>query len=181
MGDPLVHQLRQCCLRGMGECPGCGFFIAPHLIITCGHVVGPDTPIGSEILLHQWGDATITHLSSTLIALFPTEDIAVLETPDPGPTFAPFSAEVSLGQRLTALGFPLKGSQPTFDQLTAIDFEIMQHGILHHAILYKLSLAPLGIVPNPGDAVLNMNQVQTLGYLPLLPPSQISARCGLRA
>jgi hypothetical protein len=61
------------------------------------------------------GDATITHLSSTLIALFPTEDIAVLETPDPGPTFAPFSAEVSLGQRLTALGFPLKGSQPTFD------------------------------------------------------------------
>jgi hypothetical protein len=115
MGDPLVHQLRQCCLRGMGECPGCGFFIAPHLIITCGHVVGPDTPIGSEILLHQWGDATITHLSSILIAIFPTEDIAVLETPDPGPTFAPFSAEVSLGQRLTALGFPLKGSQPTFD------------------------------------------------------------------
>jgi hypothetical protein len=38
-------------------------------------------PIGSEIPLHQWNDTTITPLSSTLTAIFPTEDIAVLETP----------------------------------------------------------------------------------------------------
>jgi tetratricopeptide (TPR) repeat protein len=119
MGDPLVHQLRQCCLRVMGNSPGCGFFIAPRLVITCAHVVGRDVPIGTEIPLRQWNDTTITPLSSTLTAIFPTEDIAVLETQDPGPTFAPFSAEVKLGQQLTALGFPLKGNQPTFDQLTA--------------------------------------------------------------
>jgi hypothetical protein len=49
MGDPLVHQLRQCCLRVMGNSPGCGFFIAPRLVITCAHVVGRDVPVGTEI------------------------------------------------------------------------------------------------------------------------------------
>jgi tetratricopeptide (TPR) repeat protein len=166
MGDPLVHQLRQCCLQVMGECPGCGFFIAPHLIITCAHVVGPDTPIGSEIPLHQWGDATITPLSSTLIALFPTEDIAVLETPNPGPTFAPFSAEVRLDQRLTALGFPLKGNQPTFDQITG-RYEAQTQfaqgdSILTAAIKFKKGQVEPGY---SGGPLLNLDTGRVIGVV----------------
>jgi V8-like Glu-specific endopeptidase len=45
---------------GDGQCPGCGFFIAPRLVITCAHVVGRDVPIGTEIPLRQWNDTTIT-------------------------------------------------------------------------------------------------------------------------
>jgi tetratricopeptide (TPR) repeat protein len=166
MGDPLVHQLRQCCLRVMGECPGCGFFIAPRLVITCAHVVGRDVPVGTEIPLRQWNDTTINTLSGTLTAIFPAEDIAVLETPNPGPTFAPFSAEVRLDQRLTALGFPLKGNQPTFDQITG-RYEAQTQfaqgdAILKAAIKFKKGQVEPGY---SGGPLLNLDTGRVIGVV----------------
>ena len=49
--DPLLAHLRCCCLRVMGEKPGCGFFVTPQLLITCSHVVGPAVPVGATVEL----------------------------------------------------------------------------------------------------------------------------------
>lgn len=47
--------LRQCCLRVMGAKSGCGFFLAPQLLITCSHVLGHAVPIGSMVGLSTLG------------------------------------------------------------------------------------------------------------------------------
>jgi tetratricopeptide (TPR) repeat protein len=121
MGDPLVDYLRSCCLHILGQRPGCGFFIAPRLVVTCSHVVGRDVEIGAEVKLDQWKKGTIKPLDgATVLANFPEDDIAFIQTVESNLTFAPLSGHVRMGHKLTALGFPDGGNRQILDQFTAV-------------------------------------------------------------
>jgi hypothetical protein len=111
-------QLRQCCLRVLGQRPGCGFFIAPQLVVTCAHVVGRDLEQGTQVELQKWEHDT--PLTSKIAAIFPDDDIAFLQTDEPNSAYAPLSAEARSGHELTALGFPKQDQREAFDQFTAI-------------------------------------------------------------
>ncbi len=121
MGDPLVDYLRSCCLHVLGQRPGCGFFIAPRLVVTCSHVVGRDIEIGAEVKLEQWEHGTIKPLDgATLLGNFLEDDIAFIQTVEPNLTFAALSSDVCIGHELTALGFPDGGNRQVLDQFSVV-------------------------------------------------------------
>lgn len=121
MSDPLVEFLRTCCVHVLGRSPGCGFFIAPKLVVTCSHVVGRERKDGEEIRLEKWdqGGGFSPHATATILRNFPVEDIAFIQTSYPNHTYAPLSGEgARLGHQLTALGFPKEGEHYVFDQFS---------------------------------------------------------------
>jgi tetratricopeptide (TPR) repeat protein len=121
MGDPLVDYLRSCCLKVLGKSPGCGFFIAPRLVVTCSHVVGRDVEIGAGVKLEQWEQGTIKPLDGAIVlANFPEDDIAFIQTVESNSTFAPLSHDVRMGHDLTAFGFPDGGNRQVLDQFSAV-------------------------------------------------------------
>ena len=122
--EVLVDYLRSCCIRVIGEKSGCGFFIAPQLIVTCSHVVGRDVEKSSEVSLKRWPNSTgnLT-LHGAVVANFPQEDIAFISTSEPNQSFAALGKEVSRGHSLTAVGFPEYNDQIAFDQ-----FEVQYEG-----------------------------------------------------
>lgn len=124
MREVLVDYLRSCCVRVLGEKSGCGFFIAPQLIVTCSHVVGRDVEKASEVSLKRWSNSTddLT-LFGTVVANFPQEDIAFITTSEPNQSFAALGKEISRGHSLTAVGFPEYDGQIAFDQ-----FEVQYEG-----------------------------------------------------
>jgi hypothetical protein len=83
MDDPLVEYLRTCCVHVLGKSPGCGFFIAPNLIVTCSHVVGREVADGIEIMLRQWKQANGFYpaTAATVWRNFPADDIALSKHP----------------------------------------------------------------------------------------------------
>ncbi|MFM9104746.1 MAG: serine protease, partial [Cyanobium sp.] len=131
--DPLVAHLRRCCLRVMGEKPGCGFFVAPQLLITCSHVVGPATPVGATLELRAWGSGGVADaadrgegsrlpLQAEVLANEATDDIALLRLLNGGYPYVALDGEVRLGDQLVAIGFPQEGQRLELDQFTA-EFE----------------------------------------------------------
>ena len=121
MGDPLIDYLRSCCIQVLGEKPGCGFFIAPNLIVTCSHVVGREVENDTEIKYNRWNQESI---KAKILGNFPTLDIAFLETNEKSNYYAPLSEDAQIDDRLTGLGFPKQNELPEFDQFTA-QFESM--------------------------------------------------------
>ncbi|MCM1984453.1 trypsin-like peptidase domain-containing protein [Lyngbya confervoides] len=121
MGDPLVDYLRSCCVHVLGQRPGCGFFIAPQLIVTCSHVIGRDVLVGEPIALEQWDQGKTKSLEgATVLENFAQDDLALVQTVDANPYFAPISGEVRMNHELTALGFPDGGDRQLLDQFTAV-------------------------------------------------------------
>lgn len=130
--DPLVAHLRQCCLRVMGAKPGCGFFVAPQLLITCSHVVGPAVPVGAMVELSTWGtggaaagpdgDERGLPLQAEVLANDATDDLALLQVAAEGHPHVALDGEVRLADPLVAIGFPQEGQRLELDQFTA-EFE----------------------------------------------------------
>ena len=106
MREVLVDYLRSCCVRVLGEKSGCGFFIAPQLIVTCSHVVGRDVEKASEVSLKRWSSSTddLT-LFGTVVANFPQEDIAFITTSEPNQSFAALGKEISRRSFTDGSGF----------------------------------------------------------------------------
>lgn len=123
--DPLVAHLRRCCLRVIGEEMGCGFFVAPHLLVTCSHVLGRTVPVGSTVELRRWGcsddrENQAEQLHALVQANEASEDIALLRVEDgeEHPHVA-LSGDVTLDDPLLAIGFPQEGDRLELDQFTA--------------------------------------------------------------
>lgn len=118
--DLLSNYLRSCCVQVLGQKPGCGFFIAPQLVVTCSHVVGRDAEKNSEIELEKWLESSVKSISgATVIANFPQDDIAFVRTLEPNQSFVPLSESIHRGHELMAVGFPRIDEQRAFDQFTA--------------------------------------------------------------
>jgi len=123
--DPLVVHLRRCCLRVISEESGCGFFVAPHLVITCSHVLGRTVPVGSTVELRRWGSSDdrenqAEKLHAMVQANEPTDDIALLRLEDGEEhPHVPLSGDVRLEDPLLAIGFPQDGDRLELDQFTA--------------------------------------------------------------
>lgn len=122
MGVLLIDYLRSCCVRVVvDEASGCGFFIAPRLVVTCSHVVGNSAKVGDSISLEQWHQGKLCQLEGAIIlGNFPDDDIAFIQTISPSKNFAPLNGQATLGNKLAALGFPNSDTDQTFDQFTAI-------------------------------------------------------------
>jgi hypothetical protein len=112
MDDPLVEQLRLCCVRVLGARPGCGFFINSHVIVTCAHVVGHEVEEGASIGLECWMDGEVQPLDGArVLAMFPADDLALVESPEASAVFAPLEDTAQINQSLVALGFPKRGDR----------------------------------------------------------------------
>lgn len=121
LGDPLVAYLRTCCVQVMGARPGCGFFVTPHLIVTCAHVVGPEVDEGASVDLRRWEEESVHRLDpATVVGMFPDDDLALLHAGVDNPAFAALSEEVRTGHALIALGYPKSEDREYFDQFSAI-------------------------------------------------------------
>jgi hypothetical protein len=120
VSDPLIAQLRACCVQVIGKSRGCGFFIAPQRLLTCAHVVGRETPIGAPVAMRRWGESAVSDVpGATLAAIWPKDDVAVLEITDQAPAFAPLEGDARLGQRLVGLGYPKDGEREKFELFEA--------------------------------------------------------------
>ncbi|MBV5348027.1 trypsin-like peptidase domain-containing protein [Lamprocystis purpurea] len=113
--DPGLAALRAACVRVMGARPGCGFPPAPGWLVTCAHVVGRDTALGSLIACVPWQGApraaVLRHLDGDL-------DLALLHDPDgPAPALR-LGAPPDPGADLIGIGYPVRDDQPEFDQIT---------------------------------------------------------------
>ena len=167
MSDPLVDYLRLCCVHVLGRSPGCGFFVAPRLVVTCSHVVGRDVKNGAEIKLEQWQLGVIKPLAGAIVlANFPNEDIALIETVEPSLGFAPLSSEVQVGNDLTALGFPKRGNRQEFDQFTVVyegqtSFVDSQGGV-GAEVKYKAGQVEPGF---SGGPLLNLKSCRVMGVV----------------
>ena len=123
----LLEQLRTCCVQVSGQEHGCGFFIAPNLIVTCSHVVGRTKKAGERVTLYKWTDEIETIKDATILSNYPILDIAFIKFPNENSTYAPLSDLGSkLGNKLSALGFPLNGldiaSNPySFDECSPVE------------------------------------------------------------
>jgi tetratricopeptide (TPR) repeat protein len=130
--DPLLAHLRRCCLRVMGEKPGCGFFVAPQLLITCSHVVGAAVPVGATVELSYWGSREAAAgpdgeqsgllLQAAVLANDAEVDLALLRLVGGGHPHVALAGEVRVGDPLLAIGFPKEGQRLELDQFTA-EFE----------------------------------------------------------
>lgn len=131
--DPLVSHLRRCCLRVIGEQPGCGFVVAPRLLITCSHVVGRQKPVGATLEIREWGsvgDAVGAHhdegrevsLQAEVLVNEALSDLALLRLLTGDHPYVALDGEVQLGDQLVAIGFTQEGQRLELDQFTA-EFE----------------------------------------------------------
>jgi len=131
--DPLVAHLRRCCLRVMGEKSGCGFFVAPQLLITCSHVVGSKIPVGATLKLSAWGSGVVAdgkdggegarqQLQGEVLVNEVTDDLALVRLLSGSYPHVALDREVRLGDQLVAIGFPQEGQRLELDQFTA-EFE----------------------------------------------------------
>jgi hypothetical protein len=122
--DPLVAHLRRCCLRVMGEKPGCGFVVAPNLLITCAHVVGPKTPVGATLEIRVWGseEGSLLQMRAEVLANQTTDDLALLRLQSGDYPHVALDGEARMGDQLVAIGFPQEGQRLELDQFTA-EFE----------------------------------------------------------
>ena len=130
--DPLVAHLRHCCLRVMGEKPGCGFLVSPQLLITCSHVVGNAVPVGATIDLSTWGTVGTAAeadgaqsglpLQAEVLANDAIADLALLRVAAGGHPHVALDGQVRLGDPLVAIGFPQEGQRLELDLFTA-EFE----------------------------------------------------------
>jgi tetratricopeptide (TPR) repeat protein len=167
MGDPLVNYLRSCCLNVLGKSPGCGFFIAPRLVVTCSHVVGRDVEIGAGVKLEQWEQGTIKLLDgATVLANFPEDDIAFIQTVESNSTFAPLSHDVRTGHDLTALGFPDGGNRQVLDQFSAVyegqTSSIDSQGRARDEVKFKSGQVQPGF---SGGPLLNLKTCRVMGVV----------------
>lgn len=122
--DPLVAHLRRCCMRVMGEKPGCGFVVAPNLLITCAHVVGPQTPVGATLEIRDWGseEGSFLPMRAEVLANLTTDDLAMLRLQSGDYPHVALDGEARVGDQLVAIGFPQEGQLLELDQFTA-EFE----------------------------------------------------------
>ena len=131
--DPLVAHLRRCCLRVMGKKPGCGFVVAPQLLITCSHVVGAATLVGETLELRAWDSGGVADaadrnetsrlpLPAEVLANDEISDLALLRLLTEGFPYVALDGEVRLGDPLVAIGFPHENQRLELDQFTA-EFE----------------------------------------------------------
>src|SRR5215469_11731555 len=119
MFDPLIEHLHLCCVQVLGERPGCGFYIAPDLIVTCAHVVGSKAP-GSDINLRKWSSVGVEMLPpARVLFLFRDDDIAFLQSAGPGEAVAALGADVRLRDPLVAVGFPRREDREERDHFEA--------------------------------------------------------------
>jgi tetratricopeptide (TPR) repeat protein len=173
MGDPLVEYLRTCCVHVLGESPGCGFFIAPNLIVTCSHVVGREVADGTEIMLEQWKQANgfCSGTAATVWRNFPADDIAFIQTSYPNPAYAPLSVEgARSGHQLIALGFPLHGNNYVFDQISAY-YEGQTLGGQPGQLKFKAGQVEEGF---SGGPLLNLNTCRVMGVVRLTRDDRIN-------
>ena len=173
MDDPLVEYLRTCCVHVLGKSPGCGFFIAPNLIVTCSHVVGREVADSTEIMLEQWKQANgfCPATAATVWRNFPADDIAFIQTSDPNPAYAPLSVEgARSGHQLIALGFPLQGDNYVFDQISA-DYEGQTLGGQPGQLKFKAGQVEEGF---SGGPLLNLNTCRVMGVVRLTRDDRIN-------
>jgi len=167
MGDPLVEYLRTCCVHVLGKSRGCGFFIAPHLVLTCSHVVGREVADGTEIMLEQWKQPNgfCPATAATVWRNFPADDIAFIQTSYPNSSYAPLSVEgARSGHQLAALGFPLQGNNYVFDQISA-DYEGQTQTLQGITLLkFKSGQVESGF---SGGPLLNLNTYRVMGVVRL--------------
>jgi tetratricopeptide (TPR) repeat protein len=127
--DPLLAHLRRCCVRVMGESPGCGFFLAPRLLITCSHVVGRAVPVGATVELSTWGiggsaagvngGQSGLPLQAEVLANDSTDDLALLRLAAGSYPYVPLDGQVRVADPLVAIGFPMEVQRLELDQFTA--------------------------------------------------------------
>lgn len=114
--ESLIEQIRGECVRLLGRQPGCGFPVAQGWLITCAHVVGRETPLGSPIEARPWRgvarQALLRHLDRET-------DLALLEDPATAAATAVFGDDIQRGDPLVGIGFPVREQQPELDGFTA--------------------------------------------------------------
>ena len=104
-------------MQVMGARPGCGFFVAPRLIVTCAHVVGRHLADGATVELRRWDHLGVHSLPpAKIIGVFPNDDLALVETTHESTSFAPLGAEACLNDTLVGIGFPIRPNREEFDQ-----------------------------------------------------------------
>lgn len=167
MGDPLIEYLRSCCVHVLGDQTGCGFFIAPQLVVTCSHVVGRNVADGTEIGLEQWdqerGFGPVA--AATVWRNFPAADIALIQASKPNPAYAPLSSEgARSGHKLAALGFPLQGNSYVFDQISAVYEGLTQKAQSITLLKFKAGQVEGGY---SGGPLLNLNTCRVMGVVRL--------------
>jgi tetratricopeptide (TPR) repeat protein len=133
----LPFHLRQCCYQVIGKKPGCGFFIAPNLLITCSHVVGHSVSLGSLVNVRPWDNTyeinqfdgiTPTSFSTAshaeLLVNDSELDLALLHLEASQSFTVVIDSELLLRDPLFATGFPVNelSNALELDQFTA-EFE----------------------------------------------------------
>ncbi|MGB3767578.1 MAG: trypsin-like peptidase domain-containing protein [Phormidesmis sp.] len=167
--EPLINYLRSCCVQVLGQKPGCGFFIAPQLVVTCSHVVGRDVEKNSEIELEKWSESSVKSISeATVIANFPQDDIAFIRTLDPNQSFVPLDKDIHRGHELTAIGFPYIDEQKACDQFMA-QYEgrtlfMDSHGRARADTKFKSGQVEAGF---SGGPLLNLETSRVVGVVAL--------------
>ena len=167
--EPLINYLRSCCVQVLGQKPGCGFFIAPQLVVTCSHVVGRDVEEFSEIQLERWSESSVESIyGSTVIANFSQDDIAFIRTSEPNKSFVPLGKNIRRGHELTAIGFPYIDEQKAFDQFTA-QYEgrtlfMDSHGRARADTKFKSGQVEAGF---SGGPLLNLETSRVVGVVAL--------------
>lgn len=167
MNDPLIDYLRSCCVQVLGQRPGCGFFIAPQLVVTCSHVVGRNIEVGSTLTLERWVGTKIEPITgASVIANFPQDDIAFIQTLDSNSNFAPLSGAGHIDHRLIALGFPHNDDRKNFDQFTALyegkTLFIDSHGRAGIETKFKTGQVESGF---SGGPLLNLGTSKVIGVV----------------
>jgi len=111
-----IAQLRNQCVRVMGRQPGCGFAVAPGWLISCAHVVGRETPLGTAMAVSPWQG---TARQVVLRQLAADTDLALLEDPGATGAAAVLGEGLQRDELLVGIGFPVRDRQPEFDEFTA--------------------------------------------------------------
>jgi len=122
--EPLIERLRAGCVHILGKRPGCGFAVAAGWVITCAHVVGRQTALGSAVEVRPWqgpGREIRLHRLSAEV------DLALLQDPAGSVPAVPFGRDLLLGDPLAGIGFPLFDGRAECDQFTA-EYEGETHG-----------------------------------------------------
>lgn len=99
-----MARVRNCTVRIVQtDGGGSGFFIAPRLIATCAHVLfDGDRPVPSQLTLS--GRTVDVDFRGVLRAV--ADDVALISTSTPRDDFLPVDADLQVGDRIYAWGFP---------------------------------------------------------------------------
>jgi len=111
-----IAQLRSECVRVMGRQPACGFAVAPGWLISCAHVIGRETPLGTAVDVSPWQG---TARQVVLRQLAGDTDLALLEDRGAAGATAIFGDSPQRDELLIGIGFPVRDRQPEFDEFTA--------------------------------------------------------------